>query len=177
MTMPTGFSVVSLSAESQKWSAGILINRQIAMDAGPWHGTDMVIAWEVCSEAQGLAPRAKRWRPDRALNQPHAILASIITHSAAAPLFHNFRPMNGKAQQWRDDRQFSFWASLVLLSDKLIRRKESNLSTSLCNLLREELHLPSSRVSPPVPVPWGPISCPAACGLRNRQQRAAPGKS
>jgi hypothetical protein len=75
LTVPTLSSVDSLLTESQKWSSENLINRQILMDEGPWCGTDMIVAWELYFQSQGLTPGARCGQSSCPPKQPHVILA------------------------------------------------------------------------------------------------------
>ena len=75
LTVPTLSLVDVLLTESQKWDSDTLINRQILIDEGPWRGTDMMVAWELYFQEQGLAPGARRERTDCSPKQPHVILA------------------------------------------------------------------------------------------------------
>jgi hypothetical protein len=59
LTVPTLSLVDTLLTESQKWDSDTLIHRQILMDEGPWRDTDMIIAWELYFQAQGLVPGAR----------------------------------------------------------------------------------------------------------------------
>jgi hypothetical protein len=72
---PTLSIVDLVLTESQKWSSDALIDRQILTEDGPWRGTDMIVAWELYFQAQGLAPGAQCERSSCPPSQPHVIVA------------------------------------------------------------------------------------------------------
>ena len=75
LTTPSLPLVDVLLTESQKWDSATLLNRQILVDEGPWRGTDLMIAWELYFQAQGLAPAARCGQQGCAPKQPHVIVA------------------------------------------------------------------------------------------------------